>query len=150
GRERELTLLQDQLAETSNGRGQVVLLAGEPGVGKSRLLLEFRQSCSSKDITWLSGRSLSFGHQIAYLPIIDLLRNLFEIGEADDEAMVAKSLEHGLLEIDEKLRPGLPLMKYLFSIGSKEQAVVALDAQQRRLMIFELLRNVILKRARRT
>jgi class 3 adenylate cyclase/tetratricopeptide (TPR) repeat protein len=149
GRERELALLHDRLAETRSGRGQVVLLAGEPGVGKSRLMLEFRQSSSAKETTWLSGRSLSFGHQIAYLPIIDLLRNLFEIGEADNEATVARSLERGLLEIDEKLRPGLPLLKYLFSIGSKEEAVVELEAQQRRLMIFELLRNLILKRAQR-
>ena len=48
-----------------------MLLAGEAGVGKSRLIREFRNGLESDSVEWLLGRSISFGSQIAYLPIVD-------------------------------------------------------------------------------
>jgi AAA ATPase domain len=74
GRVKELALLHERLAEARAGRGRIVLLAGEPGVGKSRLLLELKRSLGENEVCWLAGRSISFGSQMAYLPIIDLLR----------------------------------------------------------------------------
>ncbi|HZR19862.1 MAG TPA: AAA family ATPase [Verrucomicrobiae bacterium] len=147
GRARELGLLHERLGQAAEGQGQVVVLAGEPGVGKSRLLLEFRQSAQVEEVSWVTGRSLSFGHQIAYLPIIDLLKNLFEIEESDQEEAVTGKLENGLRALGEEPGMGLPLLKYLLSLGCPEPLVAEMEAQQRRLMIFELLRKLILKRA---
>ena len=93
GRQKELALLRDRLMEARTGRGQIVLLAGEPGVGKSRLLLEFQQSPGAVDISWLAGRSVSFGNQMAYLPIIDLLKGLFQIEEGDTPAAISARIE---------------------------------------------------------
>ena len=70
GRERELAVLEDLFREVREGRGQVVFIAGEAGIGKSRLLLEFRRrlESSSDPITWLEGRCVSFGQSIPMLP----------------------------------------------------------------------------------
>ncbi len=67
-REKELGILKDCLSETKEGHGQIAFIMGEPGVGKSRLLLEFRKSLSGENISWLEGRCISFGKSISYLP----------------------------------------------------------------------------------
>jgi hypothetical protein len=59
GRQRELGILQGLLTEVKSGRGQVVGLVGEPGMGKSRLLYEFRQHLAGGSVTYLEGRCLS-------------------------------------------------------------------------------------------
>ena len=91
GRERELTMLHELLAQVEEGRGQVVGIVGEPGMGKSRLLYEFRQRLTGQRVTYLEGRCLSYGSAIPYLPVLDLLRDHCGITEADSvEAMVEK------------------------------------------------------------
>src|SRR5207302_11070143 len=74
GRERELRLLENLLAEVDEGRGQAVGVVGEPGVGKSRVLLELRRTLSARDTGYLEGRCLSFGSAIPYAPVLDLVR----------------------------------------------------------------------------
>src|SRR5262249_57983341 len=73
GRERELALLHALLAQVETGRGQVVGVVGEPGMGKSRLLYEFRQSLAGQRLTYLTGRCLSYGSTTPYLPVLDRL-----------------------------------------------------------------------------
>ena len=65
GRERELGLLQEAFERATAGQGQVVFIVGEPGIGKSRLLHEFRQRVGDR-ATWLEGHCLSFGQAIAF------------------------------------------------------------------------------------
>src|SRR5262249_59837371 len=58
GRERELATLHALLAQAETGRGQVVGMVGEPGIGKSRLLYEFRQSLAGKRLNYPTGPCL--------------------------------------------------------------------------------------------
>ena len=69
GRERELALLQDRFAEVQVHCGQAVFVFGEAGIGKSRLLHEFRRQVEATGARWLVGRCISYGHGTAYLPI---------------------------------------------------------------------------------
>jgi Adenylate and Guanylate cyclase catalytic domain/AAA ATPase domain len=69
GREREVGILSDLLAQAESGQGQVVGIVGEPGVGKSRLLYEFRQGLAGRRVTYLEGRCPSYGTNIPYLPV---------------------------------------------------------------------------------
>ena len=75
GRERELTTLEELLVQVEGGQGQVVSVVGEAGVGKSRLLYEFRQRVAGKRVTYLEGRCLSYGSAMPYHPIIDIIRH---------------------------------------------------------------------------
>ncbi len=77
GRERELELLLDGFERAKAGRGQAFSIVAEAGIGKSRLLYEFRKAVSSEDITFLEGRCLSYGRGIAYHPVIDVLKSNF-------------------------------------------------------------------------
>ncbi|MGH8064091.1 MAG: adenylate/guanylate cyclase domain-containing protein [Candidatus Entotheonellia bacterium] len=115
GREKELALLQDRWSEVKAGRGQVVFLMGEPGIGKSRLLWEYQRRISGEPVTWLTGRCISFGKEIAHLPIIDLLKQNFGVEEGDDEATIRIKIEQGMAALGEELRPAIP---YIFSGAS--------------------------------
>ena len=149
GRIKELGLLRERLAEARTGRGQIVLLAGEPGVGKSRLLLEFQRSLGAGDVCWLAGRSISYGSQMAFLPIIDLVKRFFRIEETDDPAVVGARVDTEAQALGEEVQRALPLIKYLLSINTEGEAAPDMSAEQRRVRTFEALRNLVLKRAQR-
>jgi class 3 adenylate cyclase/tetratricopeptide (TPR) repeat protein len=145
GREPELTLLQECWTEARAGRGQVVFLMGEAGIGKSRLLLEFQRHLADEPVTWLTGRCISYGKEMAYLPIIDLLKHNFQIEEGDDDATISAKIELGMGALGAGLQPAIPHIKYLLSIPPGDDAVLHLDAQQRRLKLFEALRAMTLQ-----
>ena len=83
GRERELAMLHERLRHATQGQGQVIGIAGEPGMGKSRLLYEFRQSLRERPVTYCEGHCLAYGRATPYLPVRDLLRQLCGITEAE-------------------------------------------------------------------
>src|SRR5256712_271982 len=90
-RERELRLLFDAFDKAKAGHGQVVFIVGEPGIGKSRLLYEFRRQVDEQ-ATWLEGRCISFGRSIAFHPVIDMLKRTFRLEEGDAEGTIIKKV----------------------------------------------------------
>ncbi len=146
GRQRELGILMDCFEQARSGRGQIVFIVGEPGIGKSRLLYEFRHGLGA-DVTWLEGHCVPFGQSTPFLPLIDLLRRSFGIEEGDSEATMVGKIEGGVLALGEDLRPILPFVLHLLSVGSSDTAVLSLDPQQRRGEIFDGLRRLTARAA---
>jgi class 3 adenylate cyclase len=89
GREREMEALKHAAEQAKGGRGQIVAAMAEPGVGKSRLYFEFKATSQSGWMV-LEAFSVSYGKASAYLPVIDLLRNYFDITTTDDERKAAR------------------------------------------------------------
>ncbi|MBW7998383.1 MAG: AAA family ATPase [Candidatus Glassbacteria bacterium] len=118
GREHELEALHANLATASEGRGQFVSVAGEAGVGKSRLLHEFRQGLDRNKITVLEGRCQSYGSDTPYLPFINALRRGLRLLEEDSPAQLLEKAVTNIRAIDEDLEPYLPLYLHLLSIQS--------------------------------
>ena len=85
GRQRELELLLDGYERSKEGRGQAISIISEAGIGKSRLLYEFRKAVTNEDVTFLEGRCLSYSRNIAYHPIVDVLRANFDIQDTDTD-----------------------------------------------------------------
>jgi class 3 adenylate cyclase len=85
-RETEMSKLQAALAELEVGRGQIVLLLGEAGIGKTRLLVELRSIASGR-VTWLEGHTHSYGSEVVYGPLIQMLKDW--IGAEEGEAALS-------------------------------------------------------------
>ncbi len=148
GRERELAALEDLFREVRGGRGQVVFIAGEAGIGKSRLLLEFRRrlEAASDPITWLEGRCVSFGQSIPMLPLIDQLQENFGIREGDGEPELIAKVEQGMRAMG-GLEAEIPYLRYLLSADPGDAALAAMDASARRKRLFDALRALTLRGA---
>jgi predicted ATPase len=73
GRDAELRRLEDALARLESGQGQVVLLVGEAGIGKTRLLSEAERRVAGR-VTWLEGHCRSFGARSPFAPFVEILR----------------------------------------------------------------------------
>jgi class 3 adenylate cyclase/tetratricopeptide (TPR) repeat protein len=145
GRARELDILRERFREAQLGRGQVVFVAGEAGIGKSRLLLEFRRGLveSGEDATWLEGQCVSFGQAIPFLPIVDQLRRNFAIEELDGEPEIIAKTEHGMRRIG-GLELQIPYVRYLLGVDPGDPRVTAIDAAARRARILEAVRALSL------
>lgn len=118
GREPELSTLQTCLDKAIAGKGQLVTVMGEAGVGKSRLVFEFRHSLDRSAVTVLQGRCQSFGLATPYLPFIDTIRRGLQLREDESgEALEARAITN-ILEIDPKLEQYLPHYLHLLSIAS--------------------------------
>jgi len=83
GRDAEIEQLRRALEQARQGRGQLVAIVGEPGVGKSRLVFELTHSHRVDGWLVLEAGSVSYGKATSYLPVIDLLRGYFRVGERD-------------------------------------------------------------------
>ena len=96
GRTREIAMLHALMAQVEGGRGQAVGIVGEAGVGKSRLLYEFRQSLTGHSVTYLEGRCLSYGSATPYLPVLEVLRGHCGVTEHDGPEVVAEKVRLAL------------------------------------------------------
>lgn len=149
GRSRELTVLGGHLEQVKRGQGQVVFVSGEAGIGKSRLLLEFRRSVMEEDLTWLEGHSISYGHNIPYLPIIDILKRNFGVEEGDDDGRIIQRVDKGTAGWEEPARATAPYHKYLMNVDPGDSTVAMMDSMERRAGIFDALRALISQESRR-
>jgi class 3 adenylate cyclase len=91
GREREVARLRTAVADLRAGRGQVVLLVGDAGLGKTRMLAELL-SLAGEDVTRLEGRCVSYGAGSPYGPFVELLRTWLGVEETDTELAVRTKL----------------------------------------------------------
>ena len=96
GRERELALLRQCFELAQGGRGQAVSIIGDAGLGKSRLLYECRQALASHDCAWLDGRCHPYGAALAYGPIVELLKQQFQIDTSDRDEDIRDKVQQGL------------------------------------------------------
>jgi class 3 adenylate cyclase len=86
GREPEVARLRVAVDEVTQGRGQLLLLVGEAGIGKTRLLSELREIAGERAI-WLDGQCHSYGGELLYWPFVEMLRSW--LGVEDGEAGVS-------------------------------------------------------------
>ena len=119
GRKNELTVLRSCLEKTLTGRGQFVTIMGEAGLGKSRLVYEFRHSLNRSEITVLQGRCQSYGTSISYFPHINALRRGLNLRDEDPPIELHDKAVFNVLAIDPALEQYLPFYLHLLSIPSE-------------------------------
>jgi len=145
GRERELELLIDGFGRAKGGHGQAFSILAEAGIGKSRLLYEFRKALAGADMLFLEGRCLSYSRGVAYHPVVDILKASFEIFEGDGDPEIRKKVRKGLkiLEIDES--SSLPYLLELFSVKESGIDKTHMSPEERKNRMMEAIKLITLK-----
>ena len=149
GREQELTLLQERLDAVVAGEGQVVELVGEPGMGKSRLLAEFRRRLAESPVVYWEGHCLSYGSATPYLPVADIIRQLCGSTAGEPRDAITANVYRRLQEADVVAEEGAPLVLQLLDVPVATDRLAKLSPQARKARAFALLRQLILHEAQR-
>ena len=145
GRATEMEQLYQALDHAKAGRGQVVAMVGEPGVGKSRLYYEFTHSHRVRDCFVIASTSVSYGKAASYFPLIDLLRTYFRIEGRDDARLIREKVMGRLLSLDRALEPFLPAVLWLLDVSTDDPHWERLDPPQRRQQILDGVKRLLLR-----
>ncbi|HWN58027.1 MAG TPA: adenylate/guanylate cyclase domain-containing protein, partial [Methylomirabilota bacterium] len=144
GREREIDALKHAAEQAKAGRGQIAAAMAEPGVGKSRLFFEFKQTSQSGWMV-LETVSVSHGKASAYLPVIDLLRNYFRIASEDDERIRREKVTGRVVALDRSLEDTLPYLFSLLGIVEDDDPLAQMDGQIKKRRTLEAIKRIVLR-----
>jgi class 3 adenylate cyclase/tetratricopeptide (TPR) repeat protein len=145
GRDAEVEHLRRVLGQAGAGHGQVVAIVGEAGVGKSRLTYEFTHSHRVQDWLILEASSVSYGKATSYLPVIDLLKGYFKIGDRDDHREMRAKVLGRVLSLDRALEPLLPPLLALLDVPVENAVWQNLDPPQRRQRTLDAVKRLLLR-----
>jgi predicted ATPase/class 3 adenylate cyclase len=142
GRDQEVGLLVDRWEQAKEGRGQVVLLSGEPGIGKSRLAYTLRSHVTAEGSLLFEARCSPYHQHSALYPLIDALQRTLLLTRQDTESEKIAKLEQALALYN--LQESLPLFTALLSLPTPAQypaPVLTPQKQKERTLqaLFQLL-----------
>jgi predicted ATPase/DNA-binding CsgD family transcriptional regulator len=140
GRAHDLTAMRLLVEQTKSGQGQVALVCGEAGIGKSRLVAEVKAFAASHGFLLLQGSCFPTDHAIPYAPLLDLLRSFFA-GHA--QALLPAEVK----QLAQAFLPLLPDLSYMLSDGAPP--LPPLDPEQEKRRRFEVLAHFIMTQAAR-
>ena len=145
GRARELELLLDGFERVKEGRGQAFSILGEAGVGKSRLLYEFRKAITNEAVTFLEGKCLSYGRGAAYHPITDILQDAFDIREEDEDSQIRERVQNGLKVLKLDAPSAFPYILELMGVKDSGIEKILLSPEGKKDRIIETLKQILLR-----
>jgi len=141
GREDERNLLMGRWAQVQKGKGQLVMITGEAGIGKSRLLRQFKHDLGVIPHTWVEGESSPYEQDTPFAPTIDLIENAFEwTAETPVEAKLS-DLERSFTLVGMDTAKTVPLVASLFGITAPpgRYPPILLSPEQQRLHLLQSL-----------
>lgn len=145
GRNRELEALTRRHAESVDHLC-VIEIAGDPGIGKSRLLHELRETLIDTGVFVLSGSCWPDSQQTAFRPFIEVVRRSFRISDADRDAEIARKFEQTLSYLGIATAENVGLLLNL--LGLKAESLAGLDGVLIGLRTRDLLLALLRERSR--
>jgi class 3 adenylate cyclase/predicted ATPase len=149
GREQEVGLLLERWEQAKAGQGQVVLLSGEPGIGKSRLVQMVKDHVANEPHMRWECRSAEYSQNTVLFPLVELFQRLLRFdAQETPEAKLAK-LEHALHQYRLPLRESVPLFAPLLSLSLPESRYASLNVspQWQRQKTLETITAILLELA---
>ena len=144
GRQREMDAMKHAAEQAKAGRGQIVAAMAEAGVGKSRLLFEFKAVTQAGWMV-LEAFSVSHGKASAFLPVIDLLYSYFEISSEDDSRKRREKINGKVLTLDRSLEDTLQYLYGLLGINDDDNQIAEIEAQTRKRRALDAIKRILLR-----
>ncbi len=149
GRDREMASLDNALAEAIAGNGQVVGVVAEAGTGKSRLCAEFVEHCRARGIQVNDAHCPAHGKTVPNLPLLEILRSIFEIEESDSDHEVRRKITGELMLLDEKFHGMLPFLFEFLGVPDPAHPAPAMSPEGRQQQLFGFIRHLQQARSER-
>jgi class 3 adenylate cyclase/tetratricopeptide (TPR) repeat protein len=133
GREEELRLLLSRWERTREGEGQLALIIGEPGIGKSRLVAEFHDRIRDTPHTWMESAGEQFFENTPFHAIIEMLSQWLQLQDATNTEEQCERLERALAAAGLTVTEAAPLIAELLRLPTSERySALVLTAEQKR------------------
>ena len=143
GRNDEIEALEAALERALAGTGRVATVVGEPGVGKSRLCAEFVERCRARGLVVYEAHCPAHGKSIPYLPLLELLRNLFGITEQDGPREARQKIAGELALLDDGFADDRALVLDFLGVADPKAPPLQLEPTVRQRRLFTFLRRLI-------
>ena len=145
GRGTELNVLSDALRRARDGRGQVVAIAGDAGVGKSRLVHEFLHGPELEGQLHLSGAAMPHDRNTPYRLIAGTLRSWLGVENSDGQAEIDAKLVAAVAALGGRVSPDHAPLRSLLDLPVQDAGWDRLDPAQRRRRTHDAVRSLVLQ-----
>jgi transcriptional regulator with AAA-type ATPase domain/tetratricopeptide (TPR) repeat protein len=149
GRRHELDLLEDRLQSATRAHSQLVGIVGEAGIGKSRLIYEFRQTAAGRDVDYMEAHCLSYGSAVPFLPMLDLVRGCCHLAESEPPEVTADKIRRVLEDLGLDAAELAPYLLHVLGIKDDPGRLDVVSHEALKTRVFEILRQVLRRRTRR-
>jgi class 3 adenylate cyclase/tetratricopeptide (TPR) repeat protein len=149
GRSTEMALLESGLDEVLEGSGRVIGVVAGPGVGKSRLCVEFLERCRARGIPTYQAHGLPHGKVIPFLPVFEFLRNFFGITDRDRDDSAREKIAGRVLLLDESLREQMPLLFDFLGVTDPEKPAPQMNPETRQRQLYGAIKRLLQVRSER-
>jgi class 3 adenylate cyclase/tetratricopeptide (TPR) repeat protein len=143
GRERQLAVLEDAFRSVARGRGCVIGVVGDAGLGKSRLCFEFSERCRRRGTRVRVAQALAHGRAIPFLPLLELLRDFFGVGEEEDDAAARARIEKSALALDPGLAGGVPVLCEFLGVRGPAAPAPTRDPEARQRLLLDTVMRLV-------
>jgi adenylate cyclase len=143
GRAEEMAKLEAALERAKAGEGAAVGLVAEPGIGKSRLYLEFLQRCRGEEVELFQAQAQAHGKSIPFMPILQMLRSFFGIAESDSEQAAREKIAGRALLLDPGFADDLPLMFDFLGVPDPDRPVAQMSPEARQLALGDVVCRLV-------
>ena len=148
GRQDDLAIIRKRTQLAESGAGQTVCISGEPGIGKSRLLKEVQAELADVAFTCLQANCLAYRSSSPYFPLIQLMRQLFNIGGSDTEEDIARRLDEHFRQADIEDPASRDALLHLLDAANEFQTEEDPVPQTSRDQLFALVTRLIIGASR--
>jgi class 3 adenylate cyclase/tetratricopeptide (TPR) repeat protein len=149
GREGELSQLDTALSSARDGRATAIGVVAEAGIGKSRLYHEFAQRCRGEGLEVFEAQAQAHGKSIPFMPILQMLRSFYGIGDQDPEQMAREKIAGRSLLLDPVFADDLPLVFDFLGVPDPERPVPKMNPEGRGRALGDFLCRLVSNPARR-
>lgn len=143
GREREIERLQRALGRATEGEASAVGVVAEPGIGKSRLYHEFVQRCRAEGTEVFEAQGQAHGRSIPFMPILQMLRAFFGIGDNDPEQLAREKIAGRALLLDASFAEDLPLLFDFLGVPDPDRPVPQMSPEARQRALADVLCKLV-------
>ena len=124
------------------GHGAVAAVVAQAGTGKSRLCFELVESCRAAGLPVHEGRAQAHGKSVPLIPVLEIFRSYFGIGERDDERSAREKIAGRLLLLDESFRDVLPVLFDFLGVADPAQPPPPMEPEARQRQLFGVARRL--------